>query len=420
MAHLGKGELADLLAGRLDAAGRQRAFDHLHSGCSFCQQHLRALAELLLGEEPWRAAEPVAEDQYDEAFAKAGVVARSFRIRWRKEMEKLERALTLVDQAPGGLGDESFPWRQAQTLHGWPLCEALLQKSYEARFSDPQRMLNLAQSAVNVAKHIQLERYPWPGFVADLRARAFADLGNAYRVNDRLSEAGTAFRQAIGHLKEGTGEPLTQARVLDLLSSLRRAQRRLDDSITLADHVHKLCIEAGDTHLAGRALIAKGISTHYQGAPREAVRLLQQGSDLLESKREPGLKSSTTLGIIHALVDSGEHRQAGGLLLESGLREAFAAEALNLLKLRWIEGKLHAGLNRPAKAARAFMEVRLEYLGVGQVYDAALVGLELAEVWLRQGQTRDVRKLAKEAYGTFRDLGLRSEAARALHYWKNI
>src|SRR4051812_37675123 len=226
MAHLGKGELADLLTGRLDAVGRQRALNHLHSGCSFCQQHLRALAELLLGEGPWMAAEPVAEDQYDEAFAKAGVVARSFRIRWRKEMEKLERALTLVDQAPGGLGDESFPWRQAQTLHGWPLCEALLQKSYEARFSDPQRMLNLAQSAVNVAKHIQLERYPWPGFVADLRARAFADLGNAYRVNDRLSEAGTAFRQAIGHLKEGTGEPLTQARVLDLLSSLRRAQRR--------------------------------------------------------------------------------------------------------------------------------------------------------------------------------------------------
>src|SRR5262249_41196655 len=149
------------------------------------------------------------------------------------------------------------------------------------------------------------------------------------------------------------------------------------------------------------------------------VRFLQQGSDLLELRREPGLKSFTTLGIIHAFVDSGEYRQAGSLLLKSGLREAFAVEALNLLKLRWIEGKLHAGLSRPAKAVHAFMEVRLEYLGMGHVYDAALVGLELAEVWLRQGQTRDVRKLAKEIYGTFRNLGLRSEAARALYYWKN-
>ena len=420
MTHPGKGELGDLLTGRLDAARRQRVLDHLHGGCAFCQQHLRALAELLLGEEPWRGAEPVAEDQYDGAFARAGVVARSFRIRWRKEVEKLERALTLLDQAPGGLGDESFPWRQAQALHGWPLCEALLQKSYEARFSDPKRMLSLAQSAVKVAKHIKLERYPWPRFVADLRARAFADLGNAYRVNDRLSEADTAFRQAIGDLKEGTGEPLSQARVLDLLSSLRRAQRRFGDSITLADHVYKLCIEAGDIHLAGRALISKGISTHYQGAPCEAVRFLQQGSDLLESRREPWLKSSTTLGIIHALVDAGEHRQAGGLLLKSGLREAFAAEALNLLKVRWVEGKLHAGFSRPAKAGRAFMEVRSEYLGRDHVYEAALVGMELAKVWLQQGRTRDVRTLAKEAYGTFKDLGLPSEAARALHYWKNV
>src|SRR3982751_4390742 len=147
MTHPGKGELGDLLTGRLDAARRQRVLDHLHGGCAFCQQHLRALAELLLGEEPWRGAEPVAEDQYDGAFARAGVVARSFRIRWRKEVEKLERALTLLDQAPGGLGDESFPWRQAQALHGWPLCEALLRKSYEARFTDPKRMLSLAESA---------------------------------------------------------------------------------------------------------------------------------------------------------------------------------------------------------------------------------------------------------------------------------
>jgi hypothetical protein len=86
MAHLGKSELGDFLTGRLDAAGRQRALDHLHSGCILCQQHLRALAELLLGEEPWLAAEPVAEEQYEEAFAQAGVVARRFRIRWRMEM----------------------------------------------------------------------------------------------------------------------------------------------------------------------------------------------------------------------------------------------------------------------------------------------------------------------------------------------
>jgi tetratricopeptide (TPR) repeat protein len=419
MTHLEKGELADLLTGRSDAVGRQRALDHLHSGCGLCQQYLRALAELLLGEEPWTAAEPVVEDQYDEAFARAGVVARSFRIRWRKEMEKLERALTLLDQAPDGLGDESFPWRQAQALHGWPLCEALLQKSYEARFSDLKRMLNLAESAVGVAKHVKSGKYPWPGFVADLRARAFAELSNAYRVNDRLSDAEMALSRAKEFLGEGTGDHVLEAQVLDLEASLRTCQRRLKDAIALLDQVHSLHMEAGDLHLAGRALISKGSNVHYQGHARESVYFVQKGLQMLDSRRDPSLEIVGRMNRLDSLVDAGEYHEAGLELLQSGLRKKLAGAPLNLLKLRWIEGKLHAGLLRPAKAGRAFMEVRSEYLGMGHVCDAALVGLELAEVWLRQGQTRDVRKLAKEVYGTFKDWGLRSEAARALYYWKS-
>jgi tetratricopeptide (TPR) repeat protein len=377
------------------------------------------LAELLLGEGPWMAAEPVVEDQYDEAFAKAGVVARSFRVRWRKEMEKLERALTLLDQAPGGLGEESFPWRQAQALHGWPLCEALLQKSYEVRFSDLRRMLNLAESAVRVAKHIRPEKYPWPGFVADLRARAFAELSNAYRVNERLSDAEVALGHAKEFLGEGTGDHALEARVLDLEASLRSSQRRLKDAVVLLDQVCRLHIETGDLHLAGRALIAKGGNAFYLGHAGESIDLIQRGLQMLDNGRDPSLELLGRLNKIDSLIKAGEPHRAGLELLQGGLRKGLADAPLILLKLRWIEGKLHAGLSRPAKAGHAFMEVRLEYLGMGHVYDAALVGLDLAEVWLRQGQARYVRKLAKEAYETFRDLGLRSEASRAFYYWKN-
>ncbi len=415
MMHIGKEEIGDFLTGRLDVADRKRMLHHL-GGCSPCRRCLREAAEALLGEEPWMAVEPVAEEQYDGALARSSRFARDLGKRWRKEKEKLERALILIDQAPGGLGDESLPWRQVQALHGWPLCEALLRKSYEARFTDPRRMLSLAASAAGVAKHIKAEKYPWPGFVADLRARAFAELGNAYRVNDRFSEADAAFEQAIGFFEEGTGDPLLQARALDLFASLRSAQRRLDDAIVLLDQVYKLYLDAGDAHLAGRALISKGISTNYRGYPREAVGFLQQGAHLLESGRDPQLERSTTLSLVYALADSAEYRQASALLLQSGLREAFATEPLNLLKLRWVEGKIHAGLGRPAKAERAFVDVRREYLRLGQVYDGALVGLELAAVWLPQGKIAQVRELAEEMYATFAELGVQPEAARALYF----
>ncbi|HET9208829.1 MAG TPA: zf-HC2 domain-containing protein [Thermoanaerobaculia bacterium] len=415
MMHLGKGEIEGFLTGRLDAAERKRILHHL-GGCSPCRRRLRMAAEILLGDEPWMAAEPVMEDQYDEALARSDIFARSLQKRWRKEGGKLEQALACLDQAPGGLGDESFPWRQAQALHGWPLCEALLRKSYEARFTDPKRMLSLAESAAGVAKHIKAEKYPWPGFVADLRARTFAELGNAYRVNDRFPEADQAFERAIGYLENGTGDPLLQARVLDLFASLRSAQRRLDDAIEMLELVYGLYLEAEDRHLAGRALISKGMNTRYKDYPREAVSLFERGLQLLERERDPQLASIGQQALLDALTDCGEYRQASALLLQSGLREAFAAEPLNLLKIRWLEGKIHAGLDRLEKAGRAFAEVRREYLRLDQVYEAALVGLELASVWLRQGRPAQVRELAEEMYQTLVELGVQPEAARALYF----
>jgi tetratricopeptide (TPR) repeat protein len=416
MMHLGKDEVGEFFAGQLDAARLRGVLLHLLSGCSLCRQCLLTYADSILGEEPWMTAPPVEEGAYDETLARTEVFARRLDKRWQKESEKLDRALALLDQAPGGLGDVSFPWRQAQALHGWPLCEALLRKSYEARFSNPKRMLNLAQSATGVAKNLKLEKYPWPGFIADLRARAAGELGNAYRVNLQFQEAEKAFERAREFLELGTGDPRLHAQILDLEASLRSSQRRLDDAITLLDQVHSLYLEAGDAYLAGRALISRGINTHYQGRPREAVDLFERGLQLLEPGRDPHLAAIAQEAYLHALTDCGEYRQASRLLLQSGLREAFAAEPLNLLKLRWVEGKIHAGSGRLAQAERAFSGVRSEFLRRAQIYDAALVGLELAAVWLRQGRSAEVGELAEELHATFDDLGVQTEAARALYF----
>jgi tetratricopeptide (TPR) repeat protein len=416
MVHLGKGEIEDFLAGRLEASNRRRVILHLLGGCSRCQSRWKSLAEPLLGEEPWVAAEPVAEESYDEALSRVGAAAKSFLPRWRKESAKLQRALSLLEQFPKGFEDASFPARQAQALHGWPLCEALLRKSHEVRFSDPKRMLELAEDAAGVAKHARAEKYPWPGLLADLRARAFAEMGNAYRINDRLSEADAAFERARDYLDEGTGDLFLRAHVLDLEASFRRAQRRLEDAIALLDQVHGLYLEAEDLHLAGRALISKGVNTHYRGYPREAVGLCEEGLRLLDPDRDSHLLKISQQVLLLALADCAEYRKASRLLLQSGLREAFEGEPLNLLKLRWVEGKVHAGLGRLAQAERAFCEARREFVRHGQVYDAAMVGLELAALWLRQGRAAEVQELAEEMYETFEDLGIQMEAARALQF----
>src|SRR5206468_8394675 len=110
----------------------------------------------------------------------------------------------------------------------------------------------------------------------------------------------------------------------------------------------------------------------------------------------------------------GEFKEAGRILLEGGLRCAFAEDPLSLLKLRWVEGKVLAGLGKLGRAERTFEQVREEFLFKEREYNAALVGLELAAVWLRQGKVAEVRELAEETYETLRDLGVPQEAFKAV------
>jgi hypothetical protein len=218
---------------------------------------------------------------------------------------------------------------------------------------------------------------------------------------------------AEGLLGAGTGDVLLLARVADVQASLRTDQRRLGEALDLLEVVQKLYRDTGDLHLAGRALVSKGIITHYDGEPWEAVGVLRDGLALLDSGRDPRLAAVGRQGLIDALAACGEFREAGRMLLGSGLRLAFAAEPLNLLKLRWVEGKVFAGTGKLGRAERIFGEIREEFFLHGREYDAAMVGLDLAAVWLRQGKMPKVEELAEETYEALRDLGVQTEALKA-------
>jgi tetratricopeptide (TPR) repeat protein len=415
MTHLGKGDIEAFLAGRSSQEDRDRLLKHLLTRCEWCLRLFKSMAVPLLEEEPWAHVEKVPEDDYDAPLARAAAGARQFSRQWRKESKRLARALTLVEQA-GGLG-EGFPLREAQTLHGWPLCEALLRKSFDERYRDPKKMLRLAYDAARVAEHTPPEKYPpSPGFVMDLRARAFAELGNARRINNQYSEAERDFSRARGFLEEGTGDFLLEARVLDFEASLLSDLGRFEDAISLLSKVYDLYQEAGDTHLAGRALISQGINIRHAGRPRQAIGILEQGLRLVEADRDPELPVIGQKGLLDALVEAGELGRANRMLLASGLREAFAKEPLNLLKLRWVEGKVHAGLGRFKRAESIYCSVRVELLRLGRHYDAALLGLELAALWLRQGRAAEVRTLAEEMYETFELLEVPQAAQHALFF----
>jgi hypothetical protein len=410
MKHVDQDELQNLGAGRLEPAERLRVVRHLLSGCSSCGKLIAKGLEMF-SSEVTPASVTSEDNSFDVLFDRVLAKVTGHEVRCRKDQARLKRALTLIRNHP--MGYEGLSFQQVKAFHGWPLVEALLRLSFEARFRDPHAMRLLAYHAVAVAESLYPEENGRE-LVCDLQARAWAELANAYRINDEFQQAETAFGRARAQLRKGTGDLLLLARVADLEASLRSAQRRLQEASQLLDRIYRLYLDLGDRHLAGRALISKGMNTHYEGNPSEALKLFRTGLALLDSERDPQLIAVGQQGLLQTLVECGEFHEASRLLLASGLRQAFAADAIGLLKLRWMEGKILAGLGKLTRAERALEAVRREFLRREQHYEAALVGLELVSVGLRQGKIVEVRRLSEDLLETFVKLGIHREAVNAL------
>jgi tetratricopeptide (TPR) repeat protein len=353
------------------------------------------------------------EAAYDAAIDRAFRTARRLARRWDEDQERLSRGLAWVREK-NGLLSELAP-AQARTILPWSRVDILLQLSFETRHRDPVRMLDLARHAQEVAERIESTPYG-PGFLADLRTRTWAELANAFRVNEFYGDAEAALWQARMLLEQGSGDLLLQARLDDVEGSLRNAQHRYRESQSLLNEAHQIYLKLGERHLAGRVLVKKGLCLRLAGQPDDAVSVLRQALGLLDESFDPKLAASARHNLLDALVDAGRLTEAGQVLLESDLRQAFADDPQSLLRLRWVEGKLLARRGRLADATRVLTEVRIGFRSQGLEYVAAVAGADEAALLLRQDLKKEAHLLALDLLRTFSRLGISEEAGRALRF----
>ena len=206
--------------------------------------------------------------------------------------------------------------------------------------------------------------------------------------------------------------------LLVLEASLRRGQRRFSEAIQLLDQAVDLFLagqpEHRDPHLAGRSLISKSAVLIEMGESESALQTLRRADGLIEPERDPRL----VLCIRHNLVDNlskmGRHAEAAALLPE--LRDLAAAHGgtLDRLRLRWVEGRVAAGLGDPERARQLLGSVRQAFLEDRNPYEAALATLDLVVSRLEEGHTAEVRLLADEMVAVFRDSNVPREALAAV------
>jgi tetratricopeptide (TPR) repeat protein len=389
-------ELDRFLAHRLDPSAQARLVRHLLSGCDFCRRSVAV------------------RQAYDSLQARIPTAALE-RDPSQEEDRKLERALEALGGSAIGRHDVGDP--QGQPPPSRQRVEALMEQSIALRFNDSKAMKGLAYRALKVAESLDPGEYA-SSVICDVQALTWAELANALRVNEKYDEAGAAFRRARALLRLGSGGPHLFARLSWLEAVLCLDQRRLAPARELISGAYSLYLELGERRLAGRALISKGITLFQGGRAHQARQAFQQALALLDLDRDPQLLSIVQHCLIDSLVRTGEYREAGKLLLQSDLRRVFADHPIVLLKLRWTEGILQAGLGKVETASRALLEVRTQFLDRDQGVSAAMVSLDLLPVWHRHGKYREAREIAKQAYGTLRDLKIDREAAKVEPYLK--
>jgi tetratricopeptide (TPR) repeat protein len=414
MDHLADRDLKGFLDGRLGPKARRRVVRHLVSRCEKCPESLRSMIppDLL-----WTTSAAESEDVYGACLDRAVAAARSLTSYWEREQKRKQRGVALVLEK--GWGNLTAAERRSFGT-GWARVEMLLELSFEMRYRNRQVMLEIALSAQRAADRLQPTLACPESLLADLRARAAAEVANAERVNERFPWAEETITKARSLLDQGTGDRAIKAYVDEVEASLRNAQRRHSEAEALLNQAYRAYMKLGERHLAGRVLVTKGLCQRIAERPRDAVKVLQEAIDLLDSSRDPQLLAAAHHNLLDSLVDAGDLTEASRLLLESGLRQTFADDPLNLLRIRWVEGKILAGRDRFKEAERVFTEVRDSFRAQGLEFVAAVAGLDLAKLLLRQGKVGPLHELAKELAARARQRKIHPEAVNALRGFEYV
>jgi tetratricopeptide (TPR) repeat protein len=281
----------------------------------------------------------------------------------------------------------------------------LCHESERAAADDAPRALKLAHLALKVAQLLPKEGR------RGRRARAYCwgFIGNAQRVRNKLAAAEQAFAEARRLWRAagpGDAAPFSEARILDLEASLRRAQRQFREALAL----HGRALAAGGASDASWILLNRSATLEQMGDPEGAIDALRQAVLHVDGEREPRNLCVLKFNLAASLVDLGRPAEAEPLLPEIRALAERLDKAHDRARLRWLEGRVAAGLGRREEAIAILGEVVRAFLDLELPYDLALVTLDLAALLAEEGRPAEVKALADLAAPVFQAESIHREA----------
>ncbi len=371
---------------------------HLMRLCPTCSEEVTAFQQERAAPANYgavfRVLPGVLEKHAADLEAKTGAARRDF--------------LALMRLIPG----ERFERiRRASTrFRGVILARMLLDEAKRHMPAEPRVVNELAETAEAI-----LMRTPDTPGLYDLFARAVAYRANAERAQGDLLAAGDTLRSARGLIRnKGVTDPEVYAEVDWIEGALRKDQRQFKEAEELLVRAVNLYGLTGTKEEAAQPLITLGLLYYDRNDYRQAIEVTKAAVEMMSPKADPRLYLCARHNLALFLAESGDYATASETLhADAKLYQEFPDLWTNL-RQAWLKGKIASGLGELAEAEQLLGEARSGFILQNIGYDAAMVSLDLALIYVQQKRTQELRQLADEMQQLFAAGDVHREAMAAL------
>lgn len=408
--HIPEGLLKRFLQVAVSKEESREVVRHLMTGCPECAQRAHDVSsELGL----WFGRGEVAaswQERYEEIFERALVFASQEE--QRIALEKLRGWGQWATIEPLSPEQRYLVVKGDRSFHTFGFYDRLLEASRWYMRREPREAADIVRLAIFVAE--QLDRQALGSErVGDLRAAAWAILGNVERLASNFKGARSAFNEAWRVLEEeGSNGPAEQAHLIGLEAGYIRDMGEFETAEIALEEALILYRQLGDSHQEGRTYL-KMADAIGDVAPERALAHLRSAVPLIEPGLEPRLDLCLQHDLALYLNESGRPQEALSVLEQARPLYKQFPDDWTQLRLHWLEGKIARNLGELDEAEGTFKLLWEELQARDLHHELVLVSIDLAETLVTKGESSRAEKLVEDCYPLLKAWGLNRYAMAA-------
>ncbi|MEL7058729.1 MAG: tetratricopeptide repeat protein [Acidobacteriota bacterium] len=254
--------------------------------------------------------------------------------------------------------------------------------------------------------------------LARLKAQAWAWLAHARTLAGDLRGSQQGFATAERFLELAGDDALVRGDIALFQAALRREQCRFDEAWNEVERASQLYGELDRSDLEVTLLIAKAMIAFEEGDPEKSIPFLERATELVDASTDGFLRLALFHNLVTCYAETGRYSQALDLLPQTRQLLGRFGRAGQRIRLRWLEGVILRGRGEFEQAESAMLESREAFTRIDDHPRAALVCLDLANLYQRQSRWEELQKLTASMVPIFGALEQHREAFVALRLFQ--